>query len=115
MDIDQEAIPAEPPVAGNELDTLLGELERVRGYIAWKCGGLNPAGLRATLGPSTMTLGGLLKHLSACEDHNFSIMLYGRPRTRRGTRSTGTLIRTGSGTRRRRTAPSSSCRCGRTR
>jgi hypothetical protein len=77
-DIDKEAIPAEPPVAGNELDTLLGELERVRGYIAWKCGGLNSAGLRATLGPSTMTLGGLLKHLSACEDHKFSIMLYGR-------------------------------------
>ncbi len=77
-DIDKEAIPAEPPVAGNELDMLLGELERVRGYIAWKCGGLNSAGLRATLGPSTMTLGGLLKHLSACEDHKFSIMLYGR-------------------------------------
>jgi hypothetical protein len=40
---------AEPPVAGNEPDTLLGELERVRGYIAWKCGGLDSAGLRATL------------------------------------------------------------------
>ena len=77
-DIDKEAIPAEPPVAGNELDTLLGELERVRGYIAWKCGGLDSAGLRATLGPSTMTLGGLLKHLSVCEDHTFSIKLYGR-------------------------------------
>jgi hypothetical protein len=77
-DIEKEAIPAEPPVAGNEVDTLLGELERVRGYIAWKCGGLDPAGLRATLGPSTMTLGGLLKHLSVCEDHTFSVKLYGR-------------------------------------
>src|SRR5258708_16132218 len=77
-DIDKAAIPAEPPVAGNELDTLLGELERVRGYIAWKCGGLNSAGLRATLGPSTMTLGGPLTHLSAREDPKFSIMLYGR-------------------------------------
>jgi hypothetical protein len=77
-DTGREAIPAEPPAAGNELDTLLGELERVRGYIAWKCGGLGPAGLRATLGPSTMTLGGLLKHLSACEDHKFSVTLHGR-------------------------------------
>jgi hypothetical protein len=77
-DFDNEAIPAEPPVAGNELDTLLGELERVRGYIAWKCGGLDSAGLRATLGPSTMTLGGMLKHLSVCEDHTFSIKLHGR-------------------------------------
>lgn len=77
-DIDKEAIPAEPPVAGNELDTLLGELERVRGYIAWKCGGLDSAGMRATLGASTMTLGGLLKHLSVCEDHTFSTKLYGR-------------------------------------
>jgi Protein of unknown function (DUF664) len=77
-DVGQEAILAEPPVAGNELDTLLGELERVRGYIAWKCGGLDSAGLRATLGPSTMTLGGLLKHLSLGEDHMFSTKLHGR-------------------------------------
>jgi hypothetical protein len=77
-DIEKEAIAAEPPVAGNEVDTLLGELERVRGYIAWKCGGLDSAGLRATLGPSTMTLGGLLKHLSVCEDYTFSIKLHGQ-------------------------------------
>lgn len=77
-DTDKDAIPFEPPVAGGELETLLGELERVRRYIAWKCGGLDPAGLRATLGPSTMTLGGLLKHLAVCEDHKFSVTLYGR-------------------------------------
>ncbi len=76
--MEQEVIPAEPPVAGNEVDTLRGELERVRGYIAWKCGGLDSAGLRATLGPSTMTLGGLLKHLAVCEDHTFSVKLCGR-------------------------------------
>jgi hypothetical protein len=77
-DTDMDTIPLEPPVAGGELDTLRGELERVRGYIAWKCGGLDPAGLRATLRPSTMTLGGLLKHLALCEDHTFSVKLYGR-------------------------------------
>jgi hypothetical protein len=78
MDSDTYEIPVEPPVAGGEVDTLLGELERVRGYIAWKCGGLDSAGLRATLGPSTMTLGGLLKHLALCEDHMFTVKLNGQ-------------------------------------
>ena len=78
MDDHSETILREPPVAGTEADTLLGALERQRGYVAWKCGGLDPAGLRATLGPSAMTLGGLLKHLALCEDHMFSVKLYGR-------------------------------------
>ncbi|SDS36132.1 DinB family protein [Actinopolymorpha singaporensis] len=78
MATDSGAILREPPVAGNELDTLLGTLERLRGYVAWKCGGLGQAGLRATLGPSTVTLGGLLKHLAAVEDDMFSVKLHGR-------------------------------------
>jgi uncharacterized damage-inducible protein DinB len=77
MTDDNDAILTGPPVAGNETDTLLGELERVRGYLAWKCGGLDQAGLRATLGPSTMTLGGLLKHMALVEDHYFSVKLFG--------------------------------------
>ncbi|MEV0717896.1 DUF664 domain-containing protein [Asanoa sp. NPDC050611] len=68
-----------PPPAGNELDTLLGALERGRRYIAWKCGGLDAAGLRATLGPSTITLGGLLKHLAVVEEHTFAVKVFGRP------------------------------------
>jgi uncharacterized damage-inducible protein DinB len=67
------------PVAGDERDTLLGALERERRYVAWKCGDLSSAGLRATLGPSTMTLGGLLKHLALVEDDMFSVKLRGRP------------------------------------
>lgn len=78
MDSDSDAILREPPAAGNELDTLLGALERQRGYVAWKCGNLDSAGLRATLGPSTMTLGGLLKHLAAVEDDQFAVKLHGR-------------------------------------
>lgn len=78
MDSDSNVILREPPVAGDELDTLLGALERQRGYLAWKCGNLDPAGLRATLGPSTMTLGGLLKHLALVEDDWFSVKLHGR-------------------------------------
>jgi hypothetical protein len=78
MDTDNDAILREPPPAGTELETLQGALERQRGYVAWKCGNLDAAGLRATLGPSDMTLGGLLKHLAAVEDHVFSVKLYGR-------------------------------------
>jgi hypothetical protein len=77
MDDDSDVILREPPVSGNELDTLLGALERQRGYVAWKCGNLDPAGLRATLGPSTMTLGGLLKRLAMVEDDVFSVKLHG--------------------------------------
>ena len=78
MDSDSAAIVREPPPAGTELDTLLGALERQRGYVAWKCGNLDSAALQATLGPSTMTLGGLLKHLAAVEDDMFSVKLHGR-------------------------------------
>src|SRR4051812_19815625 len=66
----------DPPIAGDEQAALLGELERVRSYIAWKCGGLDAAGLRATLPPSTMTLGGLLKHLALVEDAHFAKLLF---------------------------------------
>ena len=62
----------EPPVAGDETATLLGSLDRQRAIFAWKCGGLDAAGLSATLGPSSMTLGGLLKHLALVEDEYFS-------------------------------------------
>lgn len=78
MTTENEAILREPPAAGNEIDTLLGALERQRGYAAWKCGRLDAAGLRTNLGPSTVTLGGLLKHLAAVEDDTFSVKLYGR-------------------------------------
>jgi uncharacterized protein DUF664 len=64
--------PAGPPPAGDETATLLGSLERQRAIFAWKCGGLDAAGLSATLGPSSMTLGGLLKHLALVEDEYFS-------------------------------------------
>ena len=77
----------EPPAAGNEVDTLLGSLERQRATFAWKCGKLGPEGTRAALGPSTMTLGGLLKHMAVVEDHIFSVKLFGSgcilPRRRR--------------------------------
>lgn len=32
-----------PPIAGNEVDTLLGSLERMRRTLAWKCADLEAA------------------------------------------------------------------------
>jgi uncharacterized damage-inducible protein DinB len=68
----------EPPVAAGETATLLGFLDYQRATLRWKCAGLDADGLRATVGASTMTLGGLLKHMAAVEDHWFSRSLHGR-------------------------------------
>ncbi len=67
-----------PPIAGDETDTLLGSLERQRRTFAWKCGGLGEAGLKATVGASSITLGGLLKHLALVEADYFALRLHGR-------------------------------------
>ncbi|MGN6793985.1 MAG: mycothiol transferase [Streptosporangiaceae bacterium] len=80
MTSDSGTVLREPPIAGHELETLVGTLERLRRYLAWKCGGLDTAGTRATLGPSEITLGGLLKHLALVEDDMFSVRLHGRDR-----------------------------------
>jgi Protein of unknown function (DUF664) len=73
---DQPGYP-EPPATGSEVATLLGSLERLRATFAWKCAGLDAAGLRARVGASSVTLGGLLKHLAFMEDINFSRDLAG--------------------------------------
>jgi hypothetical protein len=76
---DPAPVPHEPPLAGDETATLLGSLERQRATLVWKCGGLDAAGLRATVGASTITLGGLLKHLALVEEVYFSVRLAGLP------------------------------------
>ncbi|MEA5366527.1 DinB family protein [Amycolatopsis sp., V23-08] len=80
MTIVDEQGRAEPPVDADETGTLLGFLEYHRATLAWKCAGLDAAGLRATVGPSPLTLGGMLKHLSYVEDHWFSRVLTGAER-----------------------------------
>jgi hypothetical protein len=67
------------PVAGDEIQTLIGALERNRSTFAWKCGGLGSEEMRRTLGPGTMTLGGLVKHLALVEDEYFTRQLLGAP------------------------------------
>jgi uncharacterized damage-inducible protein DinB len=78
-DVDEQGRP-EPPLAADEIDTLLGYLDYQRATLAWKCGGLDATGLRATVGASSMTLGGMLKHLAYVEDNWFSRWLHGRDR-----------------------------------
>lgn len=59
----------QPPLdSAAEATMLLGFLDRQRATFAWKTAGLDAARLRATLPPSTMTLGGMLKHLARFED-----------------------------------------------
>ena len=68
-----------PPLEGGEVATLLGFLDYQRATLEWKCRGLTDDQLRATLPPSPITLGGLLKHLACVEDSWFTEVVAGRP------------------------------------
>jgi hypothetical protein len=58
----------EPSMTAGEVELLLFALDRSRAQFAWKCGGLDAAGLNRPHPPTTMTLGGLLKHLALVEE-----------------------------------------------
>ena len=69
----------EPSMTAGEVAMLLFALDRSRAQFAWKCGGLDANGLNKPCPPSTMTLGGLLKHLALVEDRYTSDDLTGVP------------------------------------
>jgi len=71
--------PWEPPLAGTEVEALMGALDRLRATFRWKTDGLDADGLRATLPSSTLTLGGLLKHLALVEDFKSTVKMTGEP------------------------------------
>ena len=71
--------PWEPPFAGTEAEHLAGALDRQRWTFRWKVSGLDSGGLQARIGASSLTLGGLLKHLALVEDYYFSSKLAGKP------------------------------------
>lgn len=78
--------PGQPPawdierfMRGDEVDTALITLERNRRTFAWKCADLGAEGLSLRLGASSVTLGGLLKHLAWVEELYFQNRLAGRP------------------------------------
>jgi hypothetical protein len=68
----------EPPLAGNEVDSVIGSLERQRNTLAWKCRGLSAEQMNLSVGASAITLGGLLKHLAGAEATKFKWMFLGR-------------------------------------
>jgi hypothetical protein len=61
-----------------ETESLLHVLERNRRTFAWKTAGLDEKGLSATTAASTMTLGGLIKHLALVEADWFAVKLAGQ-------------------------------------
>ena len=70
-------VPWEPPIAGTELEHLVGALDRLRTTFRWKAGHLDSAGLQARIPSSDLTLGSLLKHLAFVEDYYFALKLRG--------------------------------------
>jgi hypothetical protein len=62
----------DPPLAGSEAETLVAFLDYHRDTLRLKTVGLDAAQLDQRLPPSTMTLGGLLKHLAYVEDWWFN-------------------------------------------
>ena len=71
--------PWEPPLAGTEAEQLIGALERLRTTFRWKANDLDAAGLRTRIASSSLTLGGLLKHLAVNEDYMVTTKLRGEP------------------------------------
>lgn len=68
MNPERSATPlTDPPAAGDELSTLLGFLDYQRDVLRRKTEGLGSEELNRSLPPTTMTLGGLLKHLVSAE------------------------------------------------
>lgn len=62
-----------------EAEAIQSVLERNRRTFAWKTSGLDASGLRATTAASSMTLGGLIKHVALVEADWLAVKLAGEP------------------------------------
>jgi hypothetical protein len=71
--------PWEPPFAGPEAEHLLGSIDRTRAIFRWKADALDAEQLRTPMPSSTLTVGGLLKHLAAQEDYAAMVKIAGLP------------------------------------
>jgi len=69
----------EPPLAGSDAEQLVGALDRLRTTFRYKVDELDADGLNTRIGASSITLGGLMKHLAANEDYMFDVKLRGKP------------------------------------
>jgi hypothetical protein len=74
---DNDDYPWEPPLAGTEVEHIVGALDRLRTTFRWKTDDLDAAGLQTSVGASSVTLGGLLKHLAFVEAFYFNLKLSG--------------------------------------
>ena len=66
--MDWTDLPKTECLLGDESEMLQFALDRVRQQFAWKTGGLTAEQLRQQHAPSTMTLAGLIKHMTFVED-----------------------------------------------
>jgi hypothetical protein len=67
----------EPSPDASEAEVLVFALDRARATFWWKTSGLVAADLARSCPPSTMTIGGLVKHLALVEDHYTAVALTG--------------------------------------
>ncbi|WP_319787768.1 DinB family protein [Streptomyces sp. AK08-01B] len=67
----------DPSAALAEAESLRSVLERNRRTFAWKTSGLDEEALRATTAASSMTLGGLVKHVALVEADWLAVKLAG--------------------------------------
>lgn len=58
----------EPSTTAGEVEMLLFALDRSRMQFAWKSGGLDATELSKAHPPSTMTIGGIIKHVAFVDD-----------------------------------------------
>lgn len=58
----------DPSANPSEVEMLTFALNRSRAQFAWKVGGLDSAALNRAHPPSTMTIGGIIKHLAFVDD-----------------------------------------------
>ena len=68
-----------PPLSGTETEILVGMLDWHRDTLRIKADGLDAGQLDQRLEPSTMTLGGMLKHMAYVEDWWFNQVFAGNP------------------------------------
>ena len=66
-----------PPLAADEVTTVRSYLDYHRDTLRWKVSGLTQEQLAQRLEPSTMTLGGMVKHLALVESNWFDVVLAG--------------------------------------
>lgn len=71
--------PWEPPLAADEIEHLIGALNRLRLTFRWKADDLSVSQLAQRFGASELTLAGLLKHLAFVEDYTFTVKMLGEP------------------------------------